>query len=213
MLRKSLLICGIISMFWYVAINIIVPFYYPGYDSASLTVSELSAIDTPTRSLWVVLCIFYSLLFFAFGIGVWLSANENRKLQVVAAVILFDAIFGFYWPPMHQREVIASGGGTLTDTLHLVWAFVHLCLMLLMIGFGAAAMGKGFRVFSATIVIIFFVFGILTTKESLGIEAGLPTPNAGTWERINIGAYMLWVIVFALILQRRNEKIGGYKIA
>ena len=206
MVRKSLLICGILSMLWYVVINIIVPMQYPGYDIASQTVSELSAIDAPTRTFWFVLCIFYSLLFIAFGSGIWLSANGNRKLRFVAAVVLFDAVLGFFWPPMHRREIIAAGGGTLTDTLHLVWAFVHLGLMLLMIGFGAAALGKGFRIFSVAIVLVFIVFGILTTKESLGIEANLPTPHVGIWERINIGAYMLWVIVFAIMLMRRNNK-------
>lgn len=208
MVRKSLLICGILSMLWYVAINIIVPIEYPGYDIASQTVSELSAIDAPTRPFWFVLCIVYSLLFIAFGLGIWLSANGSRKLRFVAVVILFDAVFGFFWPPMHQREIIAAGGGTLTDTLHLVWAFVHLILMLLMIGFGAAALGKGFRIFSVAIVLVFIVFGILTTKESPGIEANLPTPQLGIWERVNIGAYMLWVIVFAIMLLRKNNKSG-----
>lgn len=210
MVRKSLLICGILSMLWYVAMNLIVPMQYPGYDIASQTVSELSAIDAPTRTFWFVLGIIYSLLFIAFGLGIWLSANGNRSLQFVAIVVIFDAVFGFFWPPMHQRETIAAGGGTLTDTLHLVWAFVHLALMLLMIGFGAAAFGKVFRIFSVTIVLVFFVFGILTTKESLGLEANLPTPNVGTWERINIGAYMLWVIVFAIILLKRTNKSVHY---
>jgi len=113
---------------------------------------------------------------------------------------------GIFWPPMHQREVIAAGGGTLTDTLHLVWAFVHLVLMLLMISFGAAVLGKGFRLFSAAIVLIFIVFGILTTRESLGLKANLPTPHVGIWERVNIGAYMLWIIVFANELLKRNNK-------
>jgi hypothetical protein len=192
-------------MLWYVVINIIVPIQYPGYDVASQTVSELSAIDAPTRTFWFVLCIFYSLLFIAFGSGIWLSSNGNRKLHTVAVVILFDAVFGFFWPPMHQREIIAAGGGTLTDTLHLVWAFVHLILMLLMIGFGAAALGKNFRIFSVGIVLAFLVFGTLTTIESRGIEANLPTPYVGVWERINIGAYMLWVIVFAIILLRKKQ--------
>ena len=107
---------------------------------------------------------------------------------------------------MHRREIIAAGGGTLTDTLHLVWAFVHLILMLLMIGFGAAAFGKGFLIFSVSIVLVFIVFGRLTTIESRGIEANLPTPSVGIWERINIGAYMIWVIVFAIMLLRRNNK-------
>jgi hypothetical protein len=206
MVRKSLLSCGIISMLWYVVINIIVPMQYPGYDIASQTVSELSAINAPTRTFWFVLCLFYTLLFIAFGSGTWLSANGNRKLQIVAAVVIFDGVLGFFWPPMHQREIIAAGGGTLTDILHLVWAFVHLALMLLMIGFGAAAFGKSFRTFSAVIVLVFIVFGILTTKESTGLEANLPTPHVGIWERINIGAYMLWVIVFAMLLLGRNNK-------
>ena len=161
MARKSLLICGILAMLWYLAMNILVPMKYPGYDSASQAVSELSAINAPTQTLWSRLGIFYFFFFIAFGLGIWLSANGNRTLRVVAAVILFDAVFGFFWPPMHRREVIAGGGGTITDTLHVVWAFVHLLLMLLMIGFGASVFGKGFRIFSMVIVLIFVVFGIL----------------------------------------------------
>jgi hypothetical protein len=206
MVRKLLLLCGILAMLWYVAINIIVPLYYPGYNMASFTVSELSAIKAPTRTLWVTLCIFYSLLFIAFGAGIWLSADGNRKLRFVAWVIIFDSLIGFFWPPMHRREIIAAGGGTLTDTLHLVWAFVHLALMLLMIGVGAAAMDKRFRIFSLVIVFTFIVFGFLTSKESIGIERNLSTPHVGTWERINIGAYMIWVIVFAILLLKRNKK-------
>ena len=206
MAQKSLLSCGIIAMLWYAVINIIVALQYPGYNAASQTVSELSAINAPTRAIWLVLCLFYSLFFISFGAGILLSANQNPKLRFVAAVIIFDAALGFFWPPMHQRETIAAGGGTLTDTLHLVWAFVHLCLMLLMIGFGAAAFGKSFRIFSVAVVIVFIVFGLLTTKETPGIKANLPTPHLGTWERINIAAYMLWIIVFAILLLKRNNK-------
>src|SRR5688572_29252546 len=108
MATKSLLACGIMAMLWYVAINIIVPLQDPTYNIASQTISELSAIDAPTRQLWFVLCIFYSILFIAFGIGVWLSAYGNREQMIVAGVIIFDAIFGIFWPPMHQREVLVA---------------------------------------------------------------------------------------------------------
>ena len=94
MARKILLACGMFSMLWYVVINIIVPMRYPGYDVASQTVSELSAIDAPTRPLWVALCIVYSLLLLAFALGVWYSAYGNGKLQTVAIVI-----FGFTSAP------------------------------------------------------------------------------------------------------------------
>jgi hypothetical protein len=205
-LQKFLLICGIISSVWYFVINIIVPLRYEGYNIASQTVSELSAIDAPTRTLWIILCVFYTLLMVAFGCGIWLSADSNKKLRFVAMVIILDAVFGSFWPPMHQREVIAAGGGTLTDTLHIVWTIVHLAFMLLMIGFGAAALGKSFRIYSAATIIVFLVFGILTSMESPGIEANKPTPYIGIWERVNMGAYMLWVVVFAILLLQRENK-------
>lgn len=205
LLLKSLLSCGIFSSLWYVVTNIITTAKYPGYSVASQTVSELSAIDSPTRTLWITLVLFYTLLLIAFGWGIWLSAAGNKKLRFVAVIILFDAVFGLFWPPMHQREVIAAGGGTLTDTLHLVWTYIHLVLVLLMIGFGAAAMGKKFRIYSIATVAAFIVFGILTTQESPGIKTGEPTPHIGIWERINMGAYMLWIAVFAIVLIQKEK--------
>ena len=106
---------------------------------------------------------------------------------------------------MHKREIIAAGGGTLSDILHLAWTFIHIVLMLFMIGFGAAALGKTFRIYSITTVTAFIVFGILTTLESKGINAGTPTPYIGVWERINMGAYMLWIVVFAIALLKKKH--------
>jgi len=48
---------------------------WEGYSSASQTVSELSAIGAPTRSLWVPLGAVYTLLVTAFGWGVLVSAG------------------------------------------------------------------------------------------------------------------------------------------
>ncbi|HEX6845511.1 MAG TPA: DUF998 domain-containing protein [Chitinophagaceae bacterium] len=204
-LQKVLLCFGIISIVWYVALNLLIPLKYPGYSALSQTVSELSAIEAPTRSLWVLLCIPFSLFTIAFGIGIWLAAGNVKKLQIVGAVVILDAVIGLFWPPMHRREIVAAGGGTLTDTLHLVWTFIHLVFMMLMIGFGAAALGRQFRIYSIITVLFFIVFGILTAIESPGIEAGEPTPYIGIWERINMAAYMLWVAVFAIALLRRQQ--------
>ena len=45
---------------------------------------------------------------------------------------------------MYQRAVLAAGGGTLTDTMHVVWALVTVLLMTTAMGFGAAAFAKRF---------------------------------------------------------------------
>ncbi|TSJ47968.1 DUF998 domain-containing protein [Fluviicola chungangensis] len=203
---KNLLICGILSSLWYVAINIFVPVLYEGYSMVSLTVSELSAIGAPTRIVWVLLCMLYPLLFAAFGWGVLQIARGNRALRMTGILIIGYSIFNFYWPPMHQREVIAAGQGTLTDTLHITWATITVVLMMLLMGFGAAALGKRFRVFTAVIFVVFIIFGILIGVESPGIQANLPTPYIGIWERFNIGAFMFWIMVFAIALIQRENR-------
>ncbi|SMO77914.1 DUF998 domain-containing protein [Solitalea koreensis] len=199
-MRKALLTCGILSSLWYVAINIFVPMMYDEYSMASLTVSELSAIGASTRIVWVLLAMLYLLLLIAFGWGVLKSSGRSRQLRIAGNLIIAYCIMNFYWPPMHQREVIAAGGGTLTDTLHIIWAMMTLLFNIFLMGFGAAALGKRFRIYTIATWLVFIVFGILTFMESPGIEANLPTPHIGLWERINMGAFLLWIIVFAFVL-------------
>ncbi|MDP4265559.1 MAG: DUF998 domain-containing protein [Bacteroidota bacterium] len=208
MMRKALLACGILSSLWYLVINIFVPMQYEGYSSVTQTVSELSAIGAPTRVIWVLLATLYPLLFAAFGWGVVKSAAGNRSLRVAGTLIIVYSVMNFYWPPMHLREVIAAGGGTLTDTLHIVWAMITLLFNMLLMGFGAATSGKQFRLFTIVTFVVFIVFGILIGMEAPGIQANLPTPWIGVWERINIGVFQLWVVVFAIVLLRK-EKVAG----
>lgn len=206
MRRKYLLYCGIAASLLYIAMNIFVPMRWEGYSIGSQTISELSAIDAPTRSLWFPLGIVYALLTAAFGFGVWKSAIRNRPLRIAGALLFINGVIGLFWPPMHQREVLAAGGGTMTDTMHIVFSMVTVLLFILSIGFGAAAIGKGFRLYSIATLVILVVFGILTAREAPGIEVNGPTPLIGIWERINIGVYMIWVIVLAIILLRRNNE-------
>ena len=205
MARKILLSCGILSSLLYIAMNIFVPMLYEGYNMGSQTVSELSAIDAPTRPLWVVLAIIYALLAAAFGWGVWKFSGQNRPLRIAGLIMILNVAIGAFWPPMHQREVLAAGGGTLTDTLHIVFTFVTVPLMLLIIGFGAAAFGKTFRLYSILTIIVLIVFGVLTGFQAPSMEKNLPTPLMGVWGRVGIAAYMLWVATLSIILLRMKK--------
>lgn len=204
MMKKILLSCGIFSTLWYALINIIVPMQDTGYNWVTQTVSELSAIDAPTRVMWVVLATLYPLLYMALGWGVMLSAERKRSLHIMGILIIVYSVLNFYWPPMHLRELIAAGGGTLNDTLHVAWAMMTVVVNMVLLGLGATVFGKGFRYFTFAILLVFIVFGILIGMEAPGIDKNLPTPGIGIWERINIFAYMSWVAVFAYILMRRN---------
>jgi len=205
--RQVLLICGILSSLLYVSMNVFVAMQWEGYNSASQTVSELSAIGAPTRSLWVLLGIAYTLLVTAFGGGVWASARRNRPLRVVGGLMVACGVIGLAWPfaPMHLR----GAEFTLTDTMHIVLAMVTVLLYLLVLGFGAAAFGKRFRLYSIATMVILGAFGALTGLDGPRIAANLPTPWVGVWERINIGVFLLWIVVLATALLRAEKGQGS----
>jgi hypothetical protein len=202
---QTFLYCGLISSIWYIIINIVVPYWYPGYNIQTQTVSELSAIDSPSRSLWVALCIPFTIMFIAFGIGVWASAGNRRVFRIIGALLIADAMLGIFWPPMHRREVIAAGGGTMTDTLHLVWTYVHLAFILIIIILAAINLNRRFQVYSILTILIFIVFGVLTSIEAPGLQKNEPTPYIGIWERVNMLAYMTWISVFGLVLLKGGQ--------
>ncbi len=205
-LRKFLLFCGILASAWYIAVNIIVPIQYEGYSSSSQTVSELSAIGAPTRQLWVALCIPFTLLEIAFGFGVFLSSGKNRRLRIAGALLIAYGFIGAFWPPMHQREVLAAGGKTLTDTMHIVFTAVTGLVMMVAMGFGTAALGKTFRLYSIATILVLLGFGAWTSSYASRLEANLPTPWMGVLERINIYTTMLWILVLAVVLLQRENK-------
>ena len=72
---KLMLACGAVSSLVYALVNVIVAAQWPAYDVSSQTISELSAIGAPTRLLWVVLCLPYTLLVITFGIGVFVAGE------------------------------------------------------------------------------------------------------------------------------------------
>jgi len=203
-MRKVLLFCGILSSMLYVAMMLVAAMLYEGYSSMSQTVSELSAIGAPTRPLWVSLGLIYTLLTFAFGLGIWTSASGSRPLRVVGGLMIAYGVTGLFWPPMHMRGAEV----TLTDTLHIVFTMVTVLLMMLAIGFGAAAFGKRFRLYSIATLMILVAFGALTGLDAPRVAANLPTPWIGVWERINIGVYLLWVVVLSATLLRTQLELS-----
>jgi hypothetical protein len=201
MVQKILLVCGIVSSLLYVTTIVLAPIRWEGYSSASQTVSELIAIDALTRSLVVPLFILYSLLVYAFGVGVWQSSSRKRALRFAAVGLVGKEVLGLVvtlFFPIHLRGI----EGTLTDTMHSTLTGVGLIFMLLALGCAATAFGKWFRLYSIATILIFVVFGVLAGLDAPRLATNLPTPWMGVWERINIFAYMLWVGVLAILLLR-----------
>jgi hypothetical protein len=191
--------------------NVFIPMLWQGYSSFSQTISELSAIDAPTRPAWVPLGFGYTVLVAAFGMGIWQSAYRNRALRPLGGLLVANGVLGLVWLPRHQRAVLAAGGATLSDTMHIVWAAITSFLMLCEIGFGAAAFGRRFRLYSIATMVGLIIFGTLTFWGAPRVAANQPTPWLGVWERIDVLGFMLWQAALSVTVWRRQEALRSQR--
>lgn len=201
---RALLGCGVLSSVLYVVANVLGARRWREYSLRSQTVSELSAIDAPSRPFVVPLLIVHGALVIPFGVGVWRSAGRRRSLRATGALLVglgaSDLPAPFF--PMHRREALARGEGSRTDTMHIAFTSLNSALILLAIAFGSAALGERFRRYSIATIVAIVVSGGLTVRQAARLEANLPTPWAGVTERISIGGYLLWQAVLAIALTR-----------
>lgn len=200
MTRRALLVCGIASVLVYLSYDIAAALRYTGYDPFSQTVSEIVAIGAPSAPLAGSLGLVYGVLMVAFGLGVWLSAGGMRGLRFVGTMLAAATVFGYFWPPMHMR----GSAFTQTDSLHIVWTVGWLSVTMAAMVVAGVTLGRRFLVYTIASIVVELLFGALTGMQAPRIAANLPTPWVGVSERICIGAFLLWIVVLAVELWRRN---------
>jgi hypothetical protein len=191
-----LLAGGAASAIVYFAMDVIAALFHDGYNYRDQTISELSAIGAPTRPFWEVSGFFFSALVIAGAAGIWLSAGARRSLRAVALLVgVIGVLAMFAWPfaPMHQREVLATGGGTAQDTAHIALGSIDSILYLTAIIIGSGALGKRFRRYSWATLAVVFIAGAYTGIQSPKVADDGSTPVLGISERVALFASMAWV--------------------
>ncbi len=208
-LRRVLLVCGIAAAVWWVAIDVVGSFRYPGYSYVDQTISELSAIGAPTRTFMMTVSgIPYAVLMIAFGVGIWLVTGVRSRVgKIAGALLIIEAIFGYVGGvlfPMATREVLAAGEETLRNPLHAPYGLGMPILFVLVTIVGSRLLGKRFRWYSYATIAITLVTGFMVGMQVEQMQANEPTPLLGIIERITAYVPMLWIVVFALGLLRRE---------
>lgn len=204
MTRKLLLACGVLASVVYVGRDLGALLSYPGYDFANQVISELSAIGVPSRGVDIAFGRAYGVLMLLFSAGIWLSAGKSRALRAAAILLAAAVVYGSFWPPMHMRGAPMG----LTDQLHIVWTAAWLLFTLATMGLAASALGKRFTYYTLATVVVILGFGALTGVLGARLAANLPTPGIGIYERINIGAFLLWAAVLAIDLWPVRRKVA-----
>lgn len=204
MTRRVLLLCGVLSPLLYAAADALAGLRWQGYSFHDQTISELGAIGAPSRPLFSILLIFVYLLFTAFGVGVWKSAQHRRRLRVAAGLLIALGVMALTIGQLAPMRLRGTEQG-LSGALHLIEGAAAMVLLLTAMGFAAASLGRRFAVFTAATVVIMLVFGGWSAMDIPKVEAGLPTPWVGVKERIYWYAYQVWYVVLAVTLLRESR--------
>ena len=195
-----MLACGPLSALTYIGWRELAALRWEGYSRIANSISELQLTGTPTKSLldpwqgWV-----YSALSLAFGIGIWLSAQGSRSLRVVGALMILPAAANPLWLLFGEASLAA----------HIALAVLGILSWLGAMWFGAAALGKRFRVYSLVTLAVVVIFNALALSYAPEVNAGEPTPFIGLYERIAFSAYYLWLSMLAVALWRRRPNKAG----
>jgi hypothetical protein len=198
--RRALLACGIAGAVLYPLADIFAATRYPGFSYRDQAVSELFAIGAPTSALVVPLFTVSSALLFLFAIGIWISANGQRRLRLIAVMMALntiDALLLWNVFPMHMR----GSPPTFTDTMHGILAIDPFLLATVVLS--AIAFRGWFRVYTVATIIFTTVLAILGFSYVSAVIASEPTPWMGAVERASQYAMNVWYAVFALVLIRQ----------
>jgi hypothetical protein len=212
MLRRALLACGVgYGLAYVVANDVIAAGVYDGYSRVDQAISELSATGAPSRAFLSAMLPLFMLLTIAFGVGVWQAAGRSRALRVTGAVLVAQGLTSPLWLlfPMTSREEMVAGATAANDIGHLVLTVLAILFIIAEMGFSAAALGRRFRLFAATVAASALGFGALTGILSADIAAGDPTHWMGVVERISYGSWLLWMAALAIVLLRARGDAPG----
>jgi hypothetical protein len=203
-LNRVLLLAGIAyAVLFVVGNDVLAAALVPGYDPRSLAVSELAALGSPARPLALALVPVSTALLVAFGIGVWRAARGRRSLRVAGALVVasgFVGLFSLPFPMTARAQLVAGGAMPTTDVGHVVLTALTVGLIVGMIVASAVPFAAGFRWYSVVSAVVVLLFGALTGTPAPKLAAGASTPWMGVLERISIGAWLLWMVVLAIVL-------------
>ena len=206
MVRKILLICGILSPVLYAISDAVAGMRWEGYSFRDQTISELGAIDAPSRPLFSVLLLVVYGLMFAFGVGIRNVAGENRRLRIVGGLVVALGVMALTVGQFASMRPRGTEPG-LVGTLHLVEAMVAMLMIFTAMGIAASTFGTGFRLYTIGTIILALGFGAWAVSEAARIEQGFETPWVGVKERIFWYGYQSWFIALRLLRGQRAARV------
>lgn len=148
-MKKALInklgLLGVLSLLSYTAAVVFSPLAYPGYDSLSQAVSDLSAVNAPSKALWEQLSALYGVcgMVSIMSVCVFIQGKLDKVIRI--GIYLFAAMnwvsdIGYSLFPLSDS---GKDMNTFNDIMH-VYVVTALVVLLSVISLGVIAVG-GFR--------------------------------------------------------------------
>ena len=195
---------GIVSPLLFVVIVVVGGMMRPGYSHVSQAISELTEAGAANKPLLDIGLYVSELMTIAFGAGfLWAVRAWGVSFRIAGALLVFIGVIGLLFAPFPMDPV--GEPFTRTGTIHLIIAAVSSpssMAVMIFAGFGWRGLSGGgnWCVYSFITFAIVFVTGLL---GAIGIAQGWST--IGMWQRLSVGAFLLWKVLVAIELMRRTR--------
>jgi hypothetical protein len=172
----------------YVGTTIFGGYIYPGYSHVSQAISELIGSGSPVAGIINPLFLFYNILLLLFSYAVYMKwGSVMTKIGAVLLGVVAGASILMWWFPMD----VPGGAVTQTGVIHIILASIESLSTVIT----AFLFGVSLKKRSPYLSAVSFVTGIalLLTGPLAGISVSQESPYMGIFERITIGAFMIWL--------------------
>jgi len=209
---KKIQITRIVSLFGFIAsvfyfLHIILGrMYYNGYDPLSQAISDLTALNSPSKNIASIFSFIYGVfnVIFVIGFYKYFKGKINRIVTFGSGIfcnMVLITFFGYTFFPLSG----AGYAGTFQDTMHIAVTIVVVILtiitiMLFSIGFLKTKKYKYIGI-TSIIAFIFLIIGAMLINI-------LPKEYFGIAERINVYTVIIYTGILSLWMNRYINKNG-----
>ncbi len=204
MLKKWYPLLGMLAPLVYVFAVILGGFIMPEYTHIYNTISELTGAGFPDFLILDILFIFYNLLLMAFALGglLFFQSGNPRLARTLFTLLLAAGLIGLllsFFPQDMRGSAPTFAGKTHIILAAIISPATVASALIAGFAFRSDPVYQRLSGFSFVMALV-----ILATGGATAVSIASDSPIGGVFERLTIGAFLLWLYVLAARINSHN---------
>jgi hypothetical protein len=193
-IKSAMIFCGIAYPIIYILSDILASISWVGYSFISQSVSELRAINAPTRPFLVPVLFIATITLVLYAAGILSIGAKKKTITAIGIALLVLGLMDLFIAPFFPMNLRGTEF-TFTDAMHIVLTVATVLSIFTVVTLECFTGPKWFRIYSLITLLMLVVFAVWSFMDAPKIAQNLPTPWVGLRERANIYGYMIWLAV------------------